>query len=79
MTCPHCGSDRTRRGGALIWTLYLVLIGLAVPAVVVFRLNAAIVAGIMIAAIVLAHLTVNQRVCLECGRQWRPGRDDKPS
>ena len=79
MTCPNCGSDKTRRGGALLWTIYLVLIALAVPAVMVLELNAAVVGGAMIAVIVLAHLTLNQRVCLDCGAQWRPGRDDKPS
>lgn len=80
MTCPSCGSDRTRRGGAALWTVYLVLIALAVPAVLVFRLNAAIVAGIVIAVVLAAHLLLNQRVCVDCGHQWRmPARDDKPA
>jgi len=53
------------------WTTYIVLLALAIPAVLVVHLNAAIVAGIMIAAIVLAHLVFNERVCLDCGH--RPG------
>lgn len=55
----------------MIWAVYLALIALAIPAVVIFHLNAAIVAGIMIASIVLANLVVGQRVCLDCGSQWR--------
>jgi hypothetical protein len=69
--CPNCNSDRTRRGGAAIWIVYLVLIALAIPAVMLLRLNAAIVAGVMIAVIVIAHLVIGQRVCLDCGHQWR--------
>ena len=60
--------------------VYLVLIALALPAVLVFKLNAAIVAGIMIAVVVIAHLVLNERVCLDCGHQWRSldsARDDK--
>ena len=57
----------------IIWSIYLALIALAVPAVLRFGLNAAIVAGIMIAAIILANLLVNQRVCQDCGHQWRAG------
>ena len=71
MTCPNCSSDRIRRGGMTIWLVYVVLIGLAIPAVLVFRLNSAIIAGVMLAVVVIAHLVVNQRVCLECGHQWR--------
>jgi O-antigen ligase len=71
MQCPNCNSDRVRRGGTTIWFVYLLLIALAIPAVLVFHLNAAIVAAIMIAAIVIAHLVLNQRVCLECGHQWK--------
>jgi hypothetical protein len=78
MTCPNCGSDRTRRGGMVLWTIYLVLIALAVPAVVVFHLHGGIVGGIVIAVIVIANLVLDQRVCLDCGNQWRR-RDDKPS
>ena len=55
----------------MIWLVDLVLIALALPAVLVFKLNAAIVAGVMIAVIVLAHLLLNQRVCLDCGFQWK--------
>lgn len=69
--CPSCGSARVRRGGVKIWTVYIVLIALAVPGVLLVRLNAAIVAGVMLAVIVIAHLIFNQRVCLDCGHQWR--------
>jgi hypothetical protein len=71
MNCPNCNSDRVRRGGNAIWLVCLVLIAVALPAVLVFKLNAAIVAGVMIAVIVLAHLMLNQRVCLDCGHQWK--------
>ena len=71
VTCPNCQSERTRRGGSKIWSIYLVLVALAIAAVLVFRLNAAIVAGVMLATIVLAHLLIGQRVCLDCGHQWR--------
>lgn len=71
MTCPNCGSEKTRRGGALLWTVYLALIALGVPAVVVFHLNAAIVGAIMVAGVVLANLILNQRICTNCGHQWR--------
>ncbi|HVE73385.1 MAG TPA: hypothetical protein VNI54_18595 [Thermoanaerobaculia bacterium] len=69
--CPNCNSERTRRGGAAIWLVYLVPIALAIPAVLLLKLNAAIVAGVMIAAIVIAHLVIGQRVCVDCGHQWR--------
>jgi hypothetical protein len=62
---------KTRRGGSAIWIVDLVLIALAIPAVLRFHLNAAIVAGIMLAVIVIAQLVVNQRVCVDCGHQWR--------
>lgn len=55
----------------MIWIVYLALIALAIPAVLQFRLNAAIVAAIMVAVIVIAHLIVRERVCVDCGRQWR--------
>ena len=71
MNCPNCDSDRTRRGGNAIWLVYLVLVAIAIPAVLVFKLNAAIVAGVMIAVVVIAHLVLNQRVCLDCGTQWK--------
>ena len=71
--CPNCGSAKTRRGGNLIWVVYLVLIALALLGVLLFHLNAAIVAGIMLAVIVIAHLVINQRVCVDCGHQWRSG------
>ena len=73
MTCPHCGSDRTRRGGAAIWGVYVALIAIAIPAVLLLHLHAGWVAAVMIAVIVLAHLIINQRVCLDCGHQWRAG------
>lgn len=69
--CPNCGSPRVRRGGNAIWGVYIALLLMAVPAVLVFHLHAGIVAGIMLALIVLAHLTFDQRVCLDCGEQWR--------
>ncbi len=71
MNCPNCSSERTRRGGNAIWLVYLVLVALAIPAVLVFKMNAALVAGVMIAVVVLAHLVLNQRVCLDCGHQWK--------
>ena len=55
----------------MIWIVYVILIALAIPAVLVFDLNAAIVAAIMLAVIVIAHIVVNQRVCIDCGHQWR--------
>ena len=54
-----------------IWLTYVALIALAIPAVLALRLNAAIVAGVMIAVVVLAHLVFNQRVCADCGHQWK--------
>lgn len=69
--CPNCGSDHTRRGGNAIWGVYLLLIAIAVPAVVVFHLHAGIVAAILLAAIVIAHLVFDTRVCLDCGHQWK--------
>lgn len=54
-----------------IWLTYVALIALAIPAVLAFRLNAAIVAGVMIAVVALAHLVFNQRVCVDCGHQWK--------
>ena len=71
--CPNCQSERTRRGGTTTWIVYLVLVAVAIPAVLIFHLNAAIVAGVMIAVIVIAHLVLNQRVCVDCGHQWRAG------
>lgn len=71
MNCPNCGSDRTRRGGTAVWLIYLALVAVGIPAVLVLQLNAAIVGGVMIAVVVLAHLMLNQRVCLDCGQQWR--------
>ena len=71
--CPNCGSEKTRRGGNAIWIVYLAVIALAIPAVLVLELNAAIVGGMVIAVVVIAHLTLNQRVCIDCGHQWRPG------
>lgn len=69
--CPNCGSEKVKRGGTAIWTVYVVLVALALPAVLIFKLNAALVAGVMLAAVVIAHLTLNQRVCVDCGSQWK--------
>lgn len=71
MTCPNCGSDRTRRGGNRVWAVYMVLIAFALVAVLGFEFNAAIVGGIVLAAAILANLVINQRVCVDCGHQWR--------
>lgn len=72
MRCPNCDSPRNRRGGSAIWTVYMVLIALAMPFVLVWRFNAAIFALVMIAVVLLTHLIVKQRVCLDCGEQFRP-------
>ena len=56
----------------MVWAVYLVLIALALPLVLVWHLNAAVIAGIMVAAIVGVHLLVDQRICLDCGERWRP-------
>lgn len=69
--CPTCESERIRRGGMTIWLVYIALIVLAIPAVLIFHLDAAIVAGVMIAVVVIAHLVFNERVCLDCGHQWK--------
>ena len=71
VTCPNCGSEKVRRGGTTIWLVYVVLIALAIPAVLIFKLNAAIVGAIMIAVVVIAHLVLGQRVCVDCGHQWK--------
>lgn len=75
-SCPSCGSERVRRGGRRIWTVYMALIVAALAAVLIARLNAGIVAGIVLAVIVLAHLVFSERVCLDCGNQWRD--DNQP-
>ena len=71
--CPRCASERTRRGGNAIWTVYLALLVVAIPSVLVFHMHAGLIAGIMLAAIVIAHLTIGTRVCLDCGEQWDDG------
>ncbi|HEY3057295.1 MAG TPA: hypothetical protein VGK31_15320 [Thermoanaerobaculia bacterium] len=71
MSCPNCGSDRTRRGGTTIWTIYVALIVLALMAVLMFGFNAAIVGAVIIAASAIAHLTIGGRVCLDCGQQFK--------
>ena len=58
----------------VIWLTYIGLIVFATVGVLVFQLNAAIVAGVMVAVVVIAHLVFNQRICLDCGEQWS-GRD----
>jgi hypothetical protein len=65
-----------RRGGRRIWAVYLTLLAAAVPAVLIAHLHAGLVAGVMLAIIVLAHIVFDERVCLDCGAQWRPRRDD---
>jgi ribosomal protein S27AE len=69
--CPNCGSGRVRRGGTAIWSVYVVLIMLSVPAVLLVHLNAALVAGVMLVAIAAAHLVFHQWVCGECAHQWK--------
>lgn len=71
MHCPNCNSDRTKRGGPMLWTIYVVLIALALPAVLVLELHAGLVGGVMIAVVVLANLVLRQKVCLDCGHHWR--------
>jgi hypothetical protein len=71
MTCPSCNSERIRRGGHTTWTIYVALIALAFVAVLLFHLNAALVAGVVLACVVLAHLLLGERVCVDCGHQWR--------
>ena len=80
MPCPNCSSERVRRGGHTTWTIYLALIALAFVAVLVLHLHAALVAGVVIACVVIAHLVIGERVCLDCGQQWRgrgPGNADQ--
>jgi uncharacterized membrane protein YgaE (UPF0421/DUF939 family) len=60
-----------RRGGNRIWAIYLALIAAALAAVLLLQLNAAIVAGVVLALAVLANLVFDQRVCLDCGHQWK--------
>ena len=69
--CPNCESEHTRRGGARTWGVYVVLIAAGVPAVLIFHVHAGMVAAIMLVAIVLAHLVFGERVCLDCGHQWK--------
>ena len=69
--CPNCGSAHVRRGGARVWLVYVALIAVGVPAVLLFHLHAGIVGAIMLAGILLAHLLFDERVCLDCGHQWR--------
>ena len=70
-TCPECGSDHTRRGGNRVWLVYMMLVALAVPAVLLLHVHAALVAGVLLAGVALAHLILNDWVCLDCGYQWR--------
>jgi hypothetical protein len=69
--CPNCGSAHTRRGGNTIWAIYVALIASAIVAVLLFRFNAAIVAGIMVCTVLIAHLMIGGSVCLDCGTQFR--------
>lgn len=70
-TCPSCGSTHMRRGGRRTWAVYLALVAAGLLAVLVAKVSSGLVAGIMIAAIIIAHLVLNERVCLDCGHQWR--------
>jgi hypothetical protein len=45
---------------------------LALPAVLLFHLHAGIVGGVLLAVIIAAHLIIDTRVCLDCGKQY-PG------
>lgn len=74
MVCPNCHSERIRRGGRRIWTVYIALIAAAIPAVLIAKLHAGLVAAILLAVIVLANLVFDERVCLDCGALWRPPR-----
>lgn len=78
MSCPRCGSAATRRGGRLVWTVDLIMILLAVPLVLTGRVNASLVAAVILAVMVIAHLGVGERFCRDCGAQWRArsSRDD---
>ena len=69
-TCPNCGSEKIRRGGTKTWFVYVILIAVAVLAVLKYQLNAAIVAGIMVAVIAIVLLVWNERVCTNCGHQF---------
>jgi len=69
--CPNCQSEKTRRGGNATWVIYLALIVLGVPAVLLLDWNAAIVAGVMIAVVILTNLVISEKICLDCGHQWR--------
>lgn len=69
--CPNCGSERTRRGGNAIWSVYVGALLLAIPAVLAWHLHAGLVAAILIAVIAIAHLAFDTRVCLDCGHQWK--------
>jgi hypothetical protein len=69
--CPNCDSGRTRRGGTMIWSIYILALLIAVPAVLLLHAHAGIVAGVLLAVIVIAHLVLDTRVCLDCGRQWK--------
>jgi len=40
--------------------------------VLIWKFSAAIFAAVMVAVIVLSHLAFPQRICLDCGEQWRP-------
>jgi hypothetical protein len=69
--CPSCGSDRVRRGGTAVWGVYVFSVLLAVPAVLWLHLHAGLVAGVMLAVFVIAHLVLDAWWCADCGHQWR--------
>lgn len=70
-SCPNCGSEHTRRGGYAIWIVYVVMIAAALISVLIFHLHAGLIAATMLAVVVIANLLLEQRVCSDCGHQWR--------
>jgi hypothetical protein len=56
----------------MIWSIYVLALLVAVPAVLLLHVHAGIAAGALVAVIVMAHLVLGTRVCLDCGSQWKP-------
>jgi hypothetical protein len=59
----------------MIWAIYILGLLIAVPAVLLLHVNAGIAAAALLAVIVLAHIIIGTRVCLDCGTQWQGKRD----